>query len=96
MPRVNRIKTDSPQPPQQPPQQRVKPVQARSRLKINDWMISESCETVLEEALTWVPAEAAALLDEQGRMVEVLYRTLREKGTQAAVTIRLRPAALAT
>ena len=47
-------------------------------------------------ALTWVPAEAAALLDEQGRMGEVLYRTLREKGTQAAVTIRLRPAALAT
>ena len=31
MPRVNRIKTDSPQ----PPQQRVKPVQARSRLKID-------------------------------------------------------------
>lgn len=38
------------------------------------WIISESCETVLEEALTSAPEEAAALLDEQSGMVEVLFR----------------------
>jgi hypothetical protein len=38
------------------------------------WIISEGCETVLEEALTSGPAEAAALLDEQAQMVEVLFR----------------------
>ncbi len=37
------------------------------------WIISESCETVLEEALTSTPENAAALLDEQSYIIDVLF-----------------------
>ncbi|RZU48036.1 TetR family transcriptional regulator [Fluviicoccus keumensis] len=38
------------------------------------WIISEECETVLQEALTSLPDQARALLDEKAEMVEVLFR----------------------
>lgn len=38
------------------------------------WIISEECETVLQEALMSAPDLARALLDEKAAMVEVLFR----------------------
>lgn len=53
-------------------------LQQRTRLDADraqriSWIISESCELVLEEALTSPPGEAQALLDEQAHIVGVLF-----------------------